>query len=168
MPVVPKDFFNLYVLAPYEAWIHGNELCKWKAMATAGGINALVEHAFREANPTDPIGTRAYQTKLGNYRKNLGCTVEHRHIQYVVETYKHVELSDPLKVPGSFDAMQAQVAGAFSSGFGPGYDVMRSQLGFPYDDGASPVQWVPLRATVGKCIDYWRSQLPQVALRALC
>jgi hypothetical protein len=50
----------------------------------------------------------------------------------------------------------ALAATAFSSDF----DVARPQLGFPYQDGTSPVQWVPLRATVEKCITYWRSRLP--------
>jgi hypothetical protein len=161
VPATPKDFFNLYVLAPYEAWIKDDELCEWKAMATAGGINALVEHACRAANPTDPIDTPAYKQKLGVYRKGLGCAVEHRHIQYVVETYKHVELNKPQRVPGSFDAMQSQIAGDFSpTDFSSDFDVARLQLGFPYQDGASPVQWVPLRATVEKCITYWRSRFP--------
>ena len=33
MPVDPKDFFKLYVLAPYAAWCE-DELCEWKALAT--------------------------------------------------------------------------------------------------------------------------------------
>ena len=83
MPVNPKDFFKLYVLPPSVAWCE-DEVCEWKALATAGGINALVEHVFRAINPTDTIGTPAYRQKLGDYRKNLECATEHRHIQYVV------------------------------------------------------------------------------------
>ena len=156
MPVDPKDFFRLYVLAPYAAWCE-DELCEWKALATAGGINALVEHALRAANPTDPIGSPAYQQKLGDYRKNLGCPVEHRHIQHIVETQKHVELKDSTRVPGSFDMMQEQRAGAFSAAFSQEFDVVRPQLGFPYDDGTGSMpSWIPLRRTVEKCIAYWK------------
>ena len=96
MPVDPKDFFKLYVLAPYAAWCE-DELFEWKALATASGINALVEQAFRATNPTDPIGTLAYQQKLGGYRQKLECVVEHQHIRYIVEAYKHVELRDTAK-----------------------------------------------------------------------
>ena len=98
MPVDPKDFFKLYVLAPYAAWAD-DELCQWKALATASGINAFVEQAFRATNPTDPIGTSAYQQKLGGYRQELECVVEHQHILYIVEAYKHVELK--ISVEGS-------------------------------------------------------------------
>jgi hypothetical protein len=155
MPFDPKDFFKLYVLAPHAAWCD-DELCEWKALATASGINALVEHALRSANPTDPIDNPAYQQKLGDYRKKLGCSVEHRHIQYIVETYKHVELRGSKKVPGSFDMMQEQQAGAFSPAFSRAFDVVRSQLGFPYDDGTGTMPWIPLRRPVEKCIAYWK------------
>jgi hypothetical protein len=67
MPVDPKAFFKLYVLPPHAAWCE-DELCEWKALATAGGINALVEHALRAVNPTVPIGSPTYQQKLGAYR----------------------------------------------------------------------------------------------------
>jgi hypothetical protein len=157
MPVDPEDFFKLYVLPPYIAW-REDELCEWKAFAAAGGINALIEHVFRAVNPTDLIGTPPYQQKLGDYRKNLQCAAEHRHIQYVVETYKHVELKNPTKTPGSFDMMQEQQAGAFSTAFSRAFDVVRPQLGFPYDDGSGGMpSWIPLRRQVEKCIDHWKS-----------
>jgi hypothetical protein len=156
MPVDPKDFFKLYVLAPYAAWCD-DELCQWKALATASGINALVEQAFRATNPTDPIGTSAYQQKLRGYRQKLECVVEHQHIRYIVEAYKHVELRGSAKVPGSFDMMQEQRAGDFSADFSRDFDVVRPQLGFPYDDGiGSMPSWIPLRRPVEKCIAYWK------------
>jgi hypothetical protein len=155
MPVDPKDFFKLYVLAPYAAWCE-DELCEWKALATASGINALVEHTLRAADPTDPIDTPAYKQKLGDYRKNLACSVEHQHIRYAVETYKHVELRDSTKVPGSFDMMQEQQAGAFSPAFSSAFDVVRPQVGFPYDDGTGAMPWIPLRRPVEKCIACWK------------
>ena len=159
MPINPTGFCKLYVLAPYAAWCE-DELCEWKALATAGGINALVEHALRAANPTDPIDTPAYKQKLGDYRKNLGCPVEHQHIRYVVETYKHVELKNSGKVPDSFDTIQEQQAGAFSPAFSSAFDVVRPQLGFPFDDGTGAVpSWIPLRRPVEKCIAYWKGHL---------
>jgi hypothetical protein len=157
MPVDPKNFFRLYVLLPYASWCE-DELCEWKVIATAGGINALVEHAFRAINSPDLIGAPAYQQKLGNYRKNMECVVEHRHIQYVVETYKHVELRDATKIPSSFDTIQKQQAGAFSAAFNRKFDVVRPQLGFLYDDGSGGMpSWIPLRRTVEKCIAYWKN-----------
>ncbi|PPQ40130.1 hypothetical protein [Rhodopila globiformis] len=155
MSLDPKSFFKLYVLAPHSAWCE-DELCEWKAFATASGINALVEHALRAANPTDPINTPAYQQKLHDYRVNLGFSAEHRHIQYVVETYKHVELKGSKKVPGRFDMMQGQRAGAFAPAFSRAFDVVRPQLGFPYDDGTGPTPWIPLRRPVENCVAYWK------------
>lgn len=72
MQFEPQDFFNLYVLAPHAAWCE-DELCEWKALATASGINALVEHVLKAANPTDPIDAPAYKRKLGDYRRKWGA-----------------------------------------------------------------------------------------------
>jgi hypothetical protein len=164
MPISRKDFFERYVVAPYHAWRDDDPLCEWKALATAGGINALIEHAFREANPTEPIGTSAYDKKLDRYRENLGCAVEHQHIKYVVETYKHVEKRinprKPQPVPDKFDDMQVQATGPFSLDFSARDFDVKPELGFPYHDGTSHVPWIPLLVPVEKCIAYWRGILP--------
>ena len=61
------------------------------------------------------------------------------------------------KVPGSFDMMQEQQAGAFSPAFSRALDVVRPQLGFPYDDGTGAMPWIPLRRPVEKCIACWKA-----------
>ena len=57
VPIDPKDFFLEYVLEPYDAWIN-QELCKWKAMAVANGLNALMEVKFLHDNPTRTVKIR--------------------------------------------------------------------------------------------------------------
>jgi hypothetical protein len=161
MPVNPQDFFAKYVLAPYESWI-ADELCEWKAFAVAGGLNALIEHSFRQNNPNDLMGTNDYQDKLGEYRKRLPNAEDHDHIRYVVEVFKHVERTDRRGTrrsgpPSEFSAMKVAEAGAFSKEFASGFDVVRWQLGFPYKkDAATPEVWLPLRQPVERCIGSWK------------
>jgi hypothetical protein len=118
------------------------------------------EWITRHRKPVSPalFGHAALSAKVRDYRKNLQCAAEHRHVQYVVETYKYVKLKNPITIPGSFDRMQEQQAGAFSTAFSRGFDVVRPQLGIPYDDGSGGMpSWIPLRRQVEKCIDHWKS-----------
>jgi hypothetical protein len=52
--------------------------------------------------------------------------------------------------------MQEQQTGAFSAAFSRAFDVVQSQLGSPYDDGAETTAWIPLQRPVEKCIAHWK------------
>ena len=70
MPVDPNDFFQKFVLQPYDAWIR-DELCEWKAMAVANGLNALMEYKFLHDNPTRTVRDTDHQDALGKFRRGL-------------------------------------------------------------------------------------------------
>lgn len=156
MSTDPQDFFEKYVLAPYAEWI-ADELCEWKAFAVVGGLNALVEHAFRHANPSGQIGTPGYQQQLGAFRKSLSNATDHDHIRFVAEVFKHVELNPKKqKTPGKFEP-RINKAGSFNSDFNNDFDVFRPQLGFMYkEDQSAPATWLPLHRVTEQCIDSWK------------
>ncbi len=148
MSIDPKDFFQTYVLGPYGAWVE-DELCEWKAFATVNGLNALIELTRLADSPG---------TNLGEFRRDLPRAEDHNHIRWVAEVLKHIERSRE-GAPRTLDEMGRQSAGAFSSDFSADFDVVREQLGFPFQaTPANPPAWVPLRQVVDRCIDSWRGR----------
>ena len=159
MPIDPKDFFLEYVLEPYDAWIN-QELCKWKAMAVANGLNALMEVKFLHDYPTRTVTDSDHDQALGNYRRGLTNWQDHRHIRFVAETFKHVERRKKTEIPGKLGDMEINPAGPFGPEFDQSFDTVRDQLGFPYQETpGGPSVWVPLREVATRCVDYWRGEL---------
>ena len=116
MPIDPKDFFLEYVLEPYDAWIN-QELCKWKAMAVANGLNALMEVKFLHDNPTRTVRDSDHDQALGTFRRGLTNWEDHRHIRFVTETFKHVERRKKTEIPGKLGDMKINQAGPFGEEF---------------------------------------------------
>jgi hypothetical protein len=157
MAIDPREIFRDYVDAPYQAWLQ-DETCEWKALAVASGLNALAEHVFRGLNPNRQIGTADYQRDLGEFRGNLFSQLDHEHIRFVVEVFKHVEKRDAAAVPRRLDEKATKEAGAFSKEWSREFDVVRPQIGFPYGDGHR-TEWVPLRQPVTRLIEGWKKEL---------
>ena len=160
MPVDPKDFFQKYVLQPYDAWVR-DELCEWKAMAVANGLNALMEYKFLHDNPTRKVTDPGTRQLWVNFRRSLPNWEDHRHIRFVAETFKHIERYKPNEIPGKLEDMKVDEAGPFSDEFSDEYDTARDQLGFPFQARPKSPRsvWVPLRGVATRCVEYWRGRL---------
>ncbi len=152
-----KLFFLNFVIKPFQAWTD-DEKCEWKAMAVANGINALVEHAFQSSNPSIPAGSDEYKLKFGNFRRSLRTAEYHDHVRAVAEVFKHGELIRKTS-PSRFTEMRIRDAGAFSNDFSDDFDVVRPQIGFPFEAVDGLDTWVTLRSVVEECIQEWRERL---------